>query len=261
MPQAGNQNIRNVTQQTATLRPRDAAVRDDKTRSGLTDRRVVVDTNPVPYETEISANTPSNERYIQEAYRENLLSSPTRNVRTEELKLSEQKESEKRRSTPSRTKNIETILKNRPGNQKAIADIRDLIDDEDEVILINKAPKAPQFPFIIVLMAIFKDIVDFLNLTLVGAPIPVVAAFIVGIVLFFWVLGKASGGWWKKKLIKWLWNRYIVALLIEFIPFINMVPATTIFILLAHYREKKLVKAINFALEQLKKGGLAEVER
>ncbi|MEN9920275.1 MAG: hypothetical protein RL538_168 [Candidatus Parcubacteria bacterium] len=259
MPEGGNQNIRNITKQNDTLRPRDAAVRDDKARPGLSNRRIIVDTKPVPYESEIAVNTPTNERYAQEAYQENLLSSQTRNVQTMQRKRAENEESEKRRSAPSRSKSIESVLRSKPGIKKAVSDIRKIIDDENEVILVSKPPKMPSFPILIVLMAIFKDVIDFLNLTIIAAPIPIIASFIVGMVLFFWVLGKASGGWWKKKLIKWLWKRYVIALVVELIPLVNIVPTTTIFILLAHYREKKIVKAINLALEQLRKAGFAEI--
>ncbi len=43
---------------------------------------------------------------------------------------------------------------------------------------------------------------------------------------------------------------------VEFIPIVKIIPANTIFILLAHYREKKIVKLFNLALEEMRSGGL-----
>lgn len=160
-----------------------------------------------------------------------------------------------------KTRHIDDVLKNKR-RREIFSNITKLSDEEDEKLIISDVPKIPPFPFLIVLMAVFKDVIDFLlNLTLIAAPLPVISSFLVGVVLFFWVLGKASGGWWKKRLIKWLWTRYVITLLIELVPFVNIVPATTIFILMAHYREKKIVRIINGVLEELRKLGLADIKR
>lgn len=160
-----------------------------------------------------------------------------------------------------RARHIDDVLKKKR-RREIFSNITKLSDEEDEKLIINDVPKMPPFPFLIVLMAVFKDVIDFLlNLTLIAAPLPVISSFLVGVVLFFWILGKASGGWWKKRLIKWLWTRYVITLLIELIPFVNIIPATTIFILMAHYREKKIVRIINGVLGELRKMDLAEIKR
>lgn len=64
-----------------------------------------------------------------------------------------------------------------------------------------------------------------------------------------WCKGRISGGFWKKKAIGWLWKRYLATFIIELIPFFNIIPTNVIFVLMAHYKEKKMVKLFNAALE------------
>jgi hypothetical protein len=64
-------------------------------------------------------------------------------------------------------------------------------------------------------------------------------------------LGKISGGSYKKPLIKYIWRRFAIVFLVELIPIVKIIPANTIFILLAHFRETKIVKVFNFALEKM----------
>jgi hypothetical protein len=73
-------------------------------------------------------------------------------------------------------------------------------------------------------------------------------------VLFFWFLGKIHGVWWKKKTISWLWKRLLLGAVIEHIPFLKLIPTFTILVLMAHYRETKLVKILNAVLEELHTG-------
>ena len=130
--------------------------------------------------------------------------------------------------------------------------------DEESLLSADEKPIIPDFPFIIVMLAILKDVAIDGPLTfsiIFGIFTPIVS-FALAVILFFWVLGKLSGGWWKKKLIRWIWMRYIAAIAIELIPWINAIPATTIFILMAHYRNKKLVQLFDLALEELKGTGV-----
>lgn len=130
----------------------------------------------------------------------------------------------------------------------------DLSDAElDEMTKLNAKPAPlPDFPYMIVSLAIFKDILDFGDVIIVGIIITTALSFLIGVVLFFWTMGKVSGGWWKKRLIKKLWTKYVFAIAIEFIPFLKIIPTTTIFVLLAHYDETKVVKLINASLERLR---------
>jgi hypothetical protein len=130
-------------------------------------------------------------------------------------------------------------------------------DGIDIKLLINKPPQTPQFPFLMVSLAFIKDVIDIpLELTLIGIVFTTVFSLLLGLVLFIWCFGKLRGGWWKKKLISWVWKRYILTIILEFIPFIKIIPVTTIFVFMVHYKETKLVKIANQALEELKKLGL-----
>lgn len=131
-------------------------------------------------------------------------------------------------------------------------------EDEESLLMAEEKAEESSFPLIIVIIALLKDVaIDApLTFSLIGGILSPIFSLVFTVILFFWVLGKLSGGWWKKKLIRWLWLRYIVAIIIEFIPWINIVPTNTIFILMAHYREKKMVKLFNLALEELRGAGI-----
>ncbi len=129
--------------------------------------------------------------------------------------------------------------------------------DGDAQLLLEKPPEKPGFPFIILPLAVLKDLLDIPGeLSIIGILVTTVLSFILALILFFWVMGKLGGGWWKKRMIGWLWRRYIVAMCIEFLPFGKMIPATTIFVLMAYHHEKKIVKLFDSALEKLHSAGL-----
>jgi hypothetical protein len=116
----------------------------------------------------------------------------------------------------------------------------------------------PSFPYFILIIAVLKDIVDVVaTATLVGVVFSIALSFLFSLILFFWTLGKINGMFgYKKKMIGWLLRRCGVVIIIEFIPGVNIIPTTTIFILMAHYRETKVVKLINLALEELYRAGV-----
>lgn len=128
-------------------------------------------------------------------------------------------------------------------------------DGDIENLLSTKKVELPPFPMFIFVIAILKDLIDIADITLVGVVITTLLSILFSIILFFWLIGKVSGKWWKKKVLNWLWKRYIAAIIIEFIPFLKIAPVMTIFVIMAHRRETKVVRAINFALEELKKVG------
>jgi len=145
-----------------------------------------------------------------------------------------------------------------PGNKKTIKKkklgeyIKEFEGNLEQFLSTDSAP-SPGFPLFIITIAILKDCLDApLDIVIVGAVITTLTSFIMAIILFFWVWGKLSGGWWKKKLIRWLWVRYVMIAILEILPFFKIVPAATIFVLMAHHREKKVVKLFNLALEEIK---------
>lgn len=145
-------------------------------------------------------------------------------------------------------------------NAVQLAELREIggnFDDSEKVLSVTNIPKNPPFPFAILAIAILKDLLDIpATLIILGIPFSMALSFVLALVLFFWILGKIGGGWWKKKVISWLWKRYILTIVIEIIPFFSMIPATTIFVLMAHYHETKTVKLLNLALKKIHNGGI-----
>lgn len=147
--------------------------------------------------------------------------------------------------------------------QKTLEEIRGMFKDEgedfeegDTELLIKNPPQKANFPFLIFPLAVLKDIVDALDLTGVGAIFTMVTSFVLVIILFIWFLGKMQGGWWKKKMLTWLLKRLGLVIVIECIPLLKIIPATTILILMAHFRETKIVGLMNSALERLRHAGI-----
>ena len=73
------------------------------------------------------------------------------------------------------------------------------------------------------------------------------------VVLFFWVFGKVRFKGFRKRFIKWVLSRACITAILEMIPFVQIVPVTTIFILMVHFKEKKIVKLFDLALEELRR--------
>ncbi|MDQ1299700.1 MAG: hypothetical protein QG636_368 [Patescibacteria group bacterium] len=129
-------------------------------------------------------------------------------------------------------------------------------DEEDAQMLQEKLPTDPGFPFMITALVVIKDLLDLvLDATVILAIVAWVLSAIIGIILVFWTFGKISGGWWKKGAIQWLWKRFFLMISVELIPFLNIMPTNVIYVLMVHYREKKIVKLFNEALEIFHGGG------
>lgn len=150
-------------------------------------------------------------------------------------------------------KKVTSILRN------IFSQNNEVLDESDVKLLTEAPPVQPDFPFIMVGIAVLKDLLDTLDLTLIGIVFTTVFSFLIAFVLFFWFFGKMSGARWKKKLIKRLWKKYIIAIVIEFIPFMKIIPATTILVFMAHYKEVELVKLANQGLEELKRLGFLSI--
>ncbi len=129
-------------------------------------------------------------------------------------------------------------------------------EDEVKTILNGEPAQTPHFPVFMFTLGLVKDILDYIDFTIVGIIIVFFFSLFFFIVFFFWSMGKISGGWWKKSLISWLWKRVVIVGLIELFPFVQMVPATAILVLLAHHHETKLAKLINYSLEKFHSAGI-----
>jgi hypothetical protein len=146
--------------------------------------------------------------------------------------------------------NVRTILR---GGDVGFgeSDTRELIE-----MRVSKVD-LPSFPYFIFGISVVKDLLDVpANLSLIGVPLAMALSFLISLILFFWIWGKASGGWWKKGIIKWLFVRFVFCCAIELLPIGSIIPAVTIFTLMAHYRETKIVKLVNLALEELHHAGI-----
>ena len=127
-------------------------------------------------------------------------------------------------------------------------------EDADQLTK-EPAPSIPSFPYLMVFAGIIKDMVDVLDFTIVGTIAVFFFSLIFSFILMFWCLGKISGGWWKRGMIRWVLKRLAFCIGIEMFPFVQLIPATTTFILLAHFRETKIAKLFNEGLERLHKAG------
>jgi hypothetical protein len=164
--------------------------------------------------------------------------------------------------TVTRARSITPKQRNSRLVQEGIRRAKDILQQQGyyqsgdvENLLSTKKVELPPFPLFMFIIAVLKDLIDIADITLVGVIITTIASVIFSVILFFWLFGKVSGKWWKKRVFKWLWKRYVAAIIIEFIPFLKIAPTMAIFVIMAHRRETKVVRAINFALEELKKVG------
>jgi len=131
-----------------------------------------------------------------------------------------------------------------------------------ENLVTTAPPSMPPFPFFILSLAILKDVLDvLLTPTVVLMIVTFMLGFVIGIILTIWMWDKMSGGWWKKNLLKWIWRRLGLAIAIEIIPVAQLIPASTILVLMAHYKEVKVVRLFNLALEKLHSSGVIRYMR
>lgn len=125
-------------------------------------------------------------------------------------------------------------------------------EEGDAKLLITNRPVKPDFPFGIFFLAVVKDVLDALQLTILLALLVLVITLPILLILAFWFHNKMSGVWWKKKLLAKFWKRFAPAALIESLPLVGLIPATTILVLMAHHSETKFVQMLNGALESLR---------
>lgn len=141
---------------------------------------------------------------------------------------------------------------------RAVEEAKKILNDggekvsTDELIDMAQQPKqSVSFPLEIFLLAITKDILD--GVTEFGVVTTVlgqITSILVGVVLFFWTFSKISGWFgYKKRLITFMLRILAGTIIVEFIPFIRILPANSIYILMAHYHETKFVRLVNLALD------------
>lgn len=125
------------------------------------------------------------------------------------------------------------------------------IDMEMDIPHMQDAP----FPTVMLGFAIIKDfIIDpiIFGVILVVFPLGMILKFAVNtfftIIFMFWFYHKSS--YLRRKMQMWLLKRVVLAFGITAIPGAGfIIPELTILVLLAHYREKKMVESFNKVVE------------
>ncbi|MCR4285694.1 MAG: hypothetical protein NUW00_02235 [Candidatus Kaiserbacteria bacterium] len=115
---------------------------------------------------------------------------------------------------------------------------------------------APGFPYFIFFIALTKDIVDVVvTVTVIGIVISMALSFLCALILFIWTMEKlgVSGGKLQKKRVQGILIKYGLSTGIEFIPGINVIPTTTIFVLLTYLQEAKISRLHKFALNKIQR--------
>lgn len=115
------------------------------------------------------------------------------------------------------------------------------LEEEDFEEIKTETPNRPSFPIITLTFAISKDFIDLVSLGLLGTFTNIIA----WLVIRFYLLGKM--GFMKR----YLYKKYIFTLILEYLPFVNMIPQWTIFVLRAHATEYKKINQILTAIEKL----------
>lgn len=131
--------------------------------------------------------------------------------------------------------------------------VGEAVGDPELKELRANLPEEPEFPWLMFGAAIFKDLLDSLDLTGVGVVITTFISFVLALVIFFWLFGKIK--WYQKGLLRWMIRRYGIVIVLEFIPFVKIIPIWTFYVFFAHHREKKVVRLIYEGLGRLQKFG------
>ena len=129
-------------------------------------------------------------------------------------------------------------------------DIRELSSMKQDQI-----PKA-HFPYFIFTIALIKDIIDAIaTVTLIGIVVSMALSFVCAVILFIWTLMKLGNtGVAQKRMTNKILMRCGLAIGIELIPGLNVIPTATIFVLFTYFEEKKVGKLFKLAHAQLHSG-------
>jgi len=114
-------------------------------------------------------------------------------------------------------------------------------NEDFEELKVEGLPKKSSFPVMVLTLAVLKDFFDLVSLGLLG----ILTNIIVWIAIRIYLLKKV--GFIKR----WLYKKYIFTIILEFIPFVSMIPQWTFFVLRAYAKENKHVDAVLEAVERL----------
>ncbi len=134
--------------------------------------------------------------------------------------------------------------------RKTFRDAGENLNDAEVQQLLERPPKKPSFPFIILAIAVLKDLLDIpAYVSIIGIIVVWFTTFFMSLILFLWVLGYASGRTVNRGL-----GRLAIGSAVE--VFFGFVPAASIFVLVTYHSERKLWKIRTEAREKLQKLGV-----
>ncbi len=115
------------------------------------------------------------------------------------------------------------------------------LKEEDFSELKFKLPEKPSFPYLIFFLALAKDFVDLVSLGFLGTFTNIIAFIFIRLYLIRKV------GFIKR----FLYRRYIFALILETVPWVNIIPQWSIFVLRAYAKESKVIDELLTSIEKL----------
>lgn len=136
--------------------------------------------------------------------------------------------------------------------------------DLDEIQnLEDKPPTEPSFPIAMIFFAIIKDTLDILDLTMIGIFFKIIYVPIYFIIMIVWTLSLTSRFSFMGKVgVKIMRNavlkRLAAVTTIEAVPLVSVLPLATVFVLLNHYSNTKVVQFFMKASEMIARKGEIE---
>lgn len=97
-------------------------------------------------------------------------------------------------------------------------------------------PKEPQFPMFVFMTAAMKDLVDLITFGFLS----LVTSFMMGLVMFFWILSKSRSV--QKMYMSTFFRKNGGLIVLETLPGTGMLPMTWFMVLRAHNHEKKFTR-------------------
>ncbi len=117
--------------------------------------------------------------------------------------------------------------------------------EEGETTVFQNPPKHPDFPIFIFGLAVLKDTLDVLGYaTLFGWLVLWPISICISVILFMWTLSRLKLEYMSKHRMRKLTIRGIAFFIEAFVKGVDVLPLSTLFVLLTHFDESKIVKLI-----------------
>lgn len=126
------------------------------------------------------------------------------------------------------------------------------VSKQDLKEILQDPPKEPVFPVNMLTFAAIKDVIDSADISGVAIIVTTIFSLFFNTILFFWVTGRGGSGAMSRTLMRVLIKFLVGVIIVEFIPVVKIIPATTLFVLWVHTKETELVKFIDSILKNLK---------